>query len=52
MSDPAFADLLFSDPDKALSGFDLTAEEVDKLKNMSHAVFDKLAHVHPEERKS
>jgi hypothetical protein len=52
MSDAAFADFLFSDPDKALSGFDLTPEEVAKLRNMSHAAFDKLAHLHPEERKS
>lgn len=52
MSDAAFTELLFSDPDRALSGYDLTADEVAKLKGMSHADFDKWSHLSAEERKS
>jgi hypothetical protein len=53
MSDPAFADLLFSDPEKALAtlaGFELTAEEIARFKKMSRAEFDEI--LTPEERKS
>ena len=52
MSDPAFADLLFSDLEKAVTGYDLTAEEIGNLKNMSRAEFDKAANGSAEERKS
>lgn len=52
MGDPAFADLLFSDPGQALSGYDLTAEEVSRLKSMSRAQFDQLAKAVPKDRKS
>ena len=49
MSDAAFAELLFADPDKALSGYDLTADEIAKFKAMSRAEF---AAIITEERKS
>lgn len=52
MVDPAFADLLFSDPERALSGYDLTVDEASSIKSMSRAVFDQLAKALPEERKS
>ncbi|MCK6568857.1 MAG: hypothetical protein DCC59_10670 [Chloroflexi bacterium] len=52
MSDAVFADSLFANPEKALTGFDLTAEEVASLKGMSRAEFDKAAKGTPEERKS
>jgi hypothetical protein len=52
MSDAAFADLLFSNLGQALSGFDLTAEEIAKFKKMSRAEFDKWVKASPEERKS
>ena len=52
MSDPAFANSLFANPDFALSGFDLTAEEISNLKSMSRADFEQYAKATPEERKS
>ena len=52
MVDPAFADLLFSDTDPALKGYDLTADEVARLKSMGRAQFDQLAKALPEDRKS
>jgi hypothetical protein len=52
MSDEAFADLLFSNTEAALSGFDLTEDEISKLKSVSRAEFDQLASASPEERKS
>jgi hypothetical protein len=51
MSDAAFADTLFANAEKALSGFDLTGEEVEKFKGLSRADFDTLM-ASPEERKS
>jgi hypothetical protein len=52
MSDPAFADLLFADVEKALVGYDLTPEELTSLKSISHIEIDKFAAASPEERKS
>ena len=52
MSDATFAELLFSNPEQALAGFDLTAEETATFKNMSRADFDKWSHLSAEERKS
>jgi len=52
MSDAAFADVLFADAEKALAGFDLTAEEATKFKGMSRADFEIFAKASPEERKS
>ena len=52
MSDSAFADALFANADKALVGFDLTAEEKVSLKSMSRMDFDKFKNASPEDRKS
>jgi hypothetical protein len=52
MSDPAFAELLFTKADKALAGYDLTAVEIANLKSMPRQAFDKAASGTPEERKS
>ena len=52
MSDAAFADSLFANPEKALTGFDLTAEEVAKFNSMSRADFEQFKNASPEERKS
>jgi hypothetical protein len=51
MSDPAFADLLFADADKALAGFELSPEELGKLKGLTRAKFDSLLSS-PGDRKS
>jgi hypothetical protein len=51
MSDTAYADLLFSDVEKAVAGFELTAEEISNLRALTRAEFDKL-NSSPEERKS
>ena len=52
MSDAAFADLLFINPEMALSGYDLTTQETARLKGMSRADFDALTKASPDERKS
>lgn len=52
MSDPAFADLLFSDADQAIGGYDLTADEVANLRGISRADFAALATAAPEDRRS
>ena len=52
MSDAKFADALFADPEKALAGYDLTAEETANLKNLSRADFKNYEKASPEERKS
>ncbi len=49
MSDPAFADALFADPDKALAEYNLPPEELAKFKAMSRAEFDAFV---TEERRS
>jgi len=49
MSDAAFAEQLFAHPEKALAGYDLSAEEIEQVKNISRTDFVALA---PEERKS
>lgn len=51
MSDAAYGDLLFADPDRALADFELTAEETAKLKSLSRTEFNMLMSS-PEERKS
>ena len=38
--DRAYRDLLFSSPDKALQGFELSAEETASLKALSREKFD------------
>ena len=52
MGDAVFAESLFANPEQALSGFDLTAEELANLKSMSRADFEQFAKAMPEERKS
>lgn len=52
MNDATFAEALFTNPDQALAGYDLTEEEMQSLKNMSREDFDKYAMTAPEERKS
>jgi hypothetical protein len=52
MSDSAFADQLFVNPDQSLAGFELTTEEAAIFKNMARVDFDKLVQASPEERKS
>ena len=49
MGDAAFADLLFAQPEQALAGYDLSAEEAASLKGISRAEF---LHATPEKRKS
>ena len=52
MSDAAFAELLFSGPDEALAGYDLTREEIANLKSMPRPAFERAFAGSPEERKS
>ena len=49
MSDSAFADALFADPEKALAEYGLSPEVIAKFKGMSRADFEVLD---PEERRS
>jgi hypothetical protein len=51
ISDSAFADQLFANPNQALAGFELTTEEVAAFKGMARADFETLL-ASPEERKS
>ena len=51
MSDNTFANQLFANPDQALVGFELTAEEAATFKGLSRAEFSSLISL-PEERKS
>ncbi len=43
VSDEAYRDLLFSKPDEALAGFDLTADETSGLKSIKREEFDSAA---------
>jgi hypothetical protein len=49
MSDRAFTELLFANPEKALAGYNLSAEDLATFKGISRAEFAGLA---IEERKS
>lgn len=49
MSEPDFADALFSEPETALAEYDLSAEEIAKFKELTRAQFETLT---PEGRKS
>ena len=40
LTEPAFKELLLSEPDKALEGYELTAQEVTELKALSREKFD------------
>jgi acetyl-CoA acetyltransferase len=52
MSDASFAEALLANPEQALAGFDLTAEELANVKGMSRADFNEFAAASPEVRKS
>ncbi len=43
IGDEAFRELLFSKPDQALAGFDLTADEIATLKGLKREEFDAAA---------
>jgi hypothetical protein len=52
MDDESFAELLFTNADQALAGYDLTQEELEAFKKMPREELDKYAKASPEERKS
>lgn len=52
MTDAEFADLLLANPELALAGYELTAEEMTNLKGMSRADFAHFQKVSPEKRRS
>ncbi len=52
MKDQSFAETLFTNPEKALAGYELTAEEKANLKGMDRATFASYANAGPDERKS
>ena len=52
MSDADFAEQLFTDAEKALAEYSLSAEQFSRLNNISQADFDKFASTALEERKS
>lgn len=43
MRQPAFRDLLLTDPDAALEGYTLTPSESYRLRTLTRALFDELA---------
>lgn len=43
--DSAFRDLLFADPDQALSHFELTPAEKDNLKNIDSETLERMADI-------
>ncbi len=49
MSDAKFAEAILADPEKALAGYDLTAEEITRFKNLTRAQFEAMT---PEDRTS
>jgi hypothetical protein len=52
MSDSAFANTLFTNPDAALAGYTLTPAEIASLKAMTPADFAQYQNASPEARKS
>jgi hypothetical protein len=52
MREASFAEIVFSHPDEALSGYDLTPAEITNLKAMPRAEFEQVSNGLPEERKS
>ena len=52
MSDHEFADLLFTDAEKALTEYNLPVAEIAKFKGITRADFEALTSHAPEERKS
>ena len=51
MKDSAFRDLLLTFPEQALTGFNLTTDEITRLKGLCFAQFESLAIATPEERR-
>jgi len=49
INEPAFADQVFAEPEKALAEYHLSEEETGKLKGVSRAQFELMT---PDERKS
>lgn len=43
LDDETYRNLLFSDPGTALSGYDLTADEIKRLSNLTPENFDEFA---------
>jgi len=52
MSEPAFADAVFTDVEKALAEYNLSTDEITKFKDISREDFEAFASASPEERKS
>lgn len=50
ISDPDFRQQLFTNPDQALAGFELSAEETANFKGISQAAFEALTKATPAER--
>jgi hypothetical protein len=43
VTEPEYRELLFSDPDRALEGYELTEEEAEALKGLKREKFDAVA---------
>jgi hypothetical protein len=52
MSEPAFAEAVFTDAEKTLAEYNLPVEEFSRLNKISRTDFEKFASTAPEERKS
>ena len=52
MNEPAFADAVFADMEKALAEYGLSADDIAKFKEISRADFEIFSSASPEERKS
>ena len=52
MNEPEFANAVFTDAEKALTEYNLSAEEIAKFKGITRADFEALTSYAPEERKS
>lgn len=52
MNDAGFAESLFTNAEEALASYDLTKEEIEGFKSMTHEAFDEYVKSSPEERKS
>ena len=52
INEPSFAEAVFADMEKALSEYDLSAKEMDEIKEISRMEFEAFVDASPEERKS
>lgn len=50
MAEADFRELLFTNPDQALSGYELSEAEINNLKNLPRVEFDRALNGSPEER--